>query len=134
MSYMSDPVADMLARIKNAYTANMDAVSIPYSRLKGEIVRIFEEEGYIRSHEIKKNEGIQGVIKIHLKYKKDNVCAINGLKKISKPSLRVYAEKDKIPRVLGGFGTVIVSTSKGILTGKKARESGVGGEVICSVW
>ena len=73
MSYMSDPVADMLARIKNAYTANMDAVSIPYSRLKGEIVRIFEEEGYIRSHEIKKNEGIQGVIKKHIRNKKDNV-------------------------------------------------------------
>lgn len=134
MSYMSDPVADMLARIKNAYTANMDAVSIPYSRLKGEIARIFEEEGYIRSHENKKNEGVQGVIKIHLKYKKDSVCAINGLKKISKPSLRVYAEKDKIPRVMGGFGIVIMSTSNGVLTGKKARESGVGGEVICSVW
>lgn len=134
MSYMSDPVADMLSRIKNAYTANMDAVSIPYSRLKGEIARIFEEEGYIRDHEIKKNEGIQGVIKMHLKYKKDNVCAINGLKKISKPGLRVYAEKDKIPRVMGGFGTVIISTSNGVLTGRKARESGVGGEVICSVW
>ena len=134
MSYMSDPVADMLARIKNAYTANMDAVIMPYSRLKGEIVRILEEEGYIKGHEIKKDEGIQGVIKIHLKYSKDNVCAINGLKRISRPSLRVYAEKDKIPQEMGGFGTVIISTSKGLLTGKKARESGVGGEVICSVW
>ncbi|MCD4669018.1 MAG: 30S ribosomal protein S8 [Actinomycetia bacterium] len=134
MSFMSDPVADMLARIKNAYTANMDAVSIPHSRLKGEIARILEEEGYIRSYEIIKDESIQGVIKIYLKYQKDNVCAIRGLKKISKPSLRVYAEKDKIPRVMGGLGTVIVSTSNGVLTGKKARESGVGGEVICSVW
>jgi len=134
MSFMSDPVADMLARIKNAYTANMDAVSIPRSRLKGEIARILEEEGYIRNYEIIKDESIQGVIKIYLKYQKDGVCVIHGLKKISKPGLRVYAEKDKIPRVMGGFGTVIITTSKGVLTGTKARKSGVGGEVICSVW
>jgi len=134
MSFMSDPVADMLARIKNAYTANMDMLIMPYSRLKGEIARILEEEGYIRSYELKKDEGVQGVIKIYLKYKKDNECVINGLKKISKPGLRVYAGKGKIPKVMGGYGTVIVSTSKGVLTGTRARESGVGGEVICSIW
>ena len=134
MSYMSDPIADMLARIKNAYTTNMDTVIIPFSKFKGDIAGIFDEEGYIRSHEIRKDEGIQGVIKIHLKYNKNGDCAISGLKRISKPGLRVYAEKDKIPQVLGGLGVVIISTSKGVLTGSKAKKSGIGGEVICSVW
>ena len=134
MSYMSDPVADMLARIKNAYTANMDTVNIPFSKLKGEIARILEEEGFIRSHEIKKEEGIQGAIKIHLKYNNENVSAINGFRKISRPGLRVYTEKHKIPKTMGGLGIVIVSTSKGVFTDAKAREAGIGGEVICSVW
>ncbi len=134
MSYMSDPVADMLARIKNAYTTNMDTVVIPFSKFKADIANILDEEGYIRSHEIRKDEGIQGVIKVHLKYNKNGNCAISGLKRISKPGLRVYAEKDKIPKVMGGLGVVMVSTSKGVLTGSKAKESGIGGEVICSVW
>ncbi len=134
MSYMSDPVADMLARIKNAYTTNMDTVIMPFSKFKGDIAGILDKEGYIRSHEISKDEGIQGVIKIHLKYNKDGSSAISGLKKISKPGLRVYAEKDKIPQVMGGLGIVIVSTSKGVLIGSGAKKSGVGGEVICSVW
>ena len=134
MSYMSDPIADMLARIKNAYTANMDTVLIPFSKFKADIANILDEEGYIRNHEIKKDEGIQGVIKVHLKYNKNGNCAISGLKRISKPGLRVYAEKDKIPKVMGGLGVVMVSTSKGVLTGSKAKESGIGGEVICSVW
>ena len=134
MSYMSDPIADMLARIKNAYTTNMDTVLIPFSKFKADIANILDEEGYIRSHEIKKDEGIQGVIKVHLKYNKNGNCAISGLKRISKPGLRVYAEKDKIPKVMGGLGVVMVSTSKGVLTGSKAKESGIGGEVICSVW
>jgi len=134
MSYMSDPVADMLARIKNAYTANMDTVVIPFSKFKADITNILDEEGYIRSHEVRKDEGIQGVIKVNLKYNKNGNCAISGLKRISKPGLRVYAEKDKIPKVMGGLGVVMVSTSKGVLTGSKAKESGIGGEVICSVW
>ena len=134
MSYMSDPVADMLARIKNAYTTNMDTVVIPFSKFKADIANILDVEGYIRSHEIRKDEGIQGVIKVHLKYNKNGNCAISGLKRISKPGLRVYAEKDKIPKVIGGLGVVMVSTSKGVLTGSKAKESGIGGEVICSVW
>ena len=134
MSYMSDPIADMLARIKNAYTANMDTVLIPFSKFKADIANILDEEGYIRNHEIKKDEGIQGVIKVHLKYNKNGNCAISGLKRISKPGLRVYAEKDKIPKVMGGLGVVMVSTSKGVLTGSKAKESGIGGEVICSIW
>ncbi len=134
MSYMSDPVADMLARIKNAYTTNMDIVIIPFSKFKGDIAGILDKEGYIRSFEVRKDEGIQGVIKLHLKYNKDGSSAIDGLKKISKPGLRVYAEKDKIPQVMGGLGIVIVSTSKGVLIGSGAKKSGVGGEVICSVW
>ncbi len=134
MSYMSDPIADMLARIKNAYTTNMDIVVIPFSKFKGDIAKILDEEGYISSHEIRKDEGIQGVIKVHLKYNKNGSCAISGLKRISKPGLRVYAEKNKIPQVLGGLGVVIVSTSKGVLTGSKAKKSEIGGEVICSVW
>jgi len=131
---MSDPVADMLARIKNAYTTNMDTVIIPFSKFKGDIAGVLDREGYIRSFEVRKDEGIQGVIKIHLKYNKDGSSTISGLKKISKPGLRVYAEKDKIPQVLGGLGIVIVSTSKGVLIGSGAKKSGVGGEVICSVW
>lgn len=134
MSYMSDPVADMLVRIKNAYIANMDMVDIPFSKLKGEIARILEREGFIRSHEIKKDEGIQGVIKIHLKYNNKNISAINGLRKISCPGLRVYTEKNNIPRSMGGLGIVIVSTSRGVFTDAEAREAGIGGEVICSVW
>jgi small subunit ribosomal protein S8 len=112
----------------------METVNIPFSKLQGEIARILDEEGFIKSHEVKKDEGIQGVIKIHLKYNEENISAINGFKKISRPGLRVYAEKDKIPRTMGGLGIVIISTSKGVLTDAKARESGVGGEVICSVW
>jgi small subunit ribosomal protein S8 len=131
---MSDPIADMLARIKNAYTTNMDTVVIPFSKFKGDIANILDEEGYIRGHEIRKDEATQGVIKVHLKYNKNGNCAISGLKRISKPGLRVYAEKDRIPKVLGGLGVVIVSTSKGVLTGSKAKKSGIGGEVICSVW
>jgi len=134
MSYMSDPVADMLVRVKNAYVANMDTVNIPFSKLKGEIARILEREGFIRSHEVKKDEGIQGVIKIHLKYNNKNMSAINGIKKISRPGLRVYTEKNNIPRAMGGLGIVIVSTSRGVFTDAEAREAGVGGEVICSVW
>jgi small subunit ribosomal protein S8 len=134
MSYMSDPVADMLVRIKNAYVANMDTVVIPFSKLKGEIARILEREGFIRSHEVKKDEGIQGVIKIHLKYNNKNMSAINGIKKISRPGLRVYTEKNNIPRAMGGLGIVIVSTSRGVFTDAEAREAGIGGEVICSVW
>ncbi len=134
MSYMSDPIADMLVRVKNAYVANMDTVSIPFSKLKGEIARILEREGFIRSHEVKKDEGIQGVIKIHLKYNNKNMSAINGIKKISRPGLRVYTEKNNIPRAMGGLGIVIVSTSRGVFTDAEAREAGIGGEVICSVW
>lgn len=134
MSAVTDPVSDMLTRIRNGYIAKMDSVSIPYSKLKTEIARILDEEGYIRSYEIRKDENTSGLIKIYLKYNKDKKSAITTLKRISKPGLRVYAQKDEIPRVLGGLGTVILSTSKGVLTGTGAKKLGVGGEVICSIW
>lgn len=134
MSAVTDPVSDMLTRIRNGYIAKMDSVSIPYSKLKTEIARILDEEGYIRSYEIRKDENAGGLIKICLKYDKDKKSVITVLKRISKPGLRVYAQKDEIPRVLGGLGTVILSTSKGVLTGTGAKKLGVGGEVICSIW
>ncbi|HEY4695273.1 MAG TPA: 30S ribosomal protein S8 [Candidatus Hydromicrobium sp.] len=134
MSAITDPISDMLTRIRNGCIARMDSVSIPYSKLKTEIARILEEEGYIRSYEIRKDENIGGIIKIYLKYNKDKKSTIAGLKRISKPGLRVYARKDEIPRVLGGLGTVIISTPKGVLTGVGAKKQRVGGEVICSIW
>ena len=134
MSAVTDPVSDMLTRIRNGYIAKMDSVSIPYSKLKTEIARTLDEEGYIRSYEIRKDENASGLIKIYLKYDKDKKSVITTLKRISKPGLRVYAQKDEIPMVLGGLGTVILSTSKGILTGAGAKKLGVGGEVICSIW
>lgn len=134
MSAVTDPVSDMLTRIRNGYIAKLDSVSIPYSKLKTEIAMILDEEGYIRSYEICKDENVGGLIKIYLKYDKDKKSVITALKRISKPGLRVYAQKDEIPRVLGGLGTVILSTSKGVLTGTGAKKLGVGGEVICSIW
>jgi small subunit ribosomal protein S8 len=134
MSAVTDPVSDMLTRIRNGYIAKLDSVSIPYSKLKIEIAMILDEEGYIRSYEIRKDENVGGLIKIYLKYDKDKKSVITALKRISKPGLRVYAQKDEIPRVLGGLGTVILSTSKGVLTGTGAKKLGVGGEVICSIW
>ena len=134
MSAVTDPVSDMLTRIRNGYIAKLDSVNIPYSKLKIEIAMILDEEGYIRSYEICKDENIGGLIKVYLKYDKDKKSVITTLKRISKPGLRVYAQKDEIPRVLGGLGTVILSTSKGVLTGTGAKKLGVGGEVICSIW
>jgi small subunit ribosomal protein S8 len=129
---MTDPIADMLTRIRNASTARDKTVEIPFSKVKQELAKIFKEEGYIQDQEFVDN-GKQGTIRVHLKYVgKDN--AISGLKRISKPGLRVYAQKDEIPKVLGGLGIAILSTSKGIMTDRKARAEGVGGEVICYLW
>ena len=130
---VTDPTADMLTRIRNSINARMDFVDIPSSRIKIEIGKILYEEGYIKSYEVRQ-ENTSDIIRIHLKYNKDRKSVIVGLKRVSKPSLRVYAEKRKIPRVLGGLGTVIMSTSKGVLAGDKAKKIGVGGEVICYIW
>ena len=131
---MSDPIADMLTRIRNANTAKHDTVEIPASKMKKAIADILLSEGYVKAVDIVE-DGKFETIKITLKYGADkNEKIITGLKRISKPGLRVYASKDELPRVLGGLGTAIISTNKGVLTDKEARKLGVGGEVLCFVW
>lgn len=129
---MTDPIADMLTRIRNATIVKDKVVEIPSSKIKTELAKIFKEEGYIEDYEMVE-DGKQGIIRVYLKYNgKEKV--ISGLKRISKPGLRVYAQKDEIPKVLGGLGIAVMSTSKGIMTDRKARVEGIGGEVICYVW
>ncbi len=131
---MSDPVADMLTRIRNANTAKHDTVDVPSSKMKLAIAQILFDEGYIKKFDIVE-DGAFKTIRITLKYGADrNEKMISGLKKISKPGLRVYAGKEDMPRVLGGLGIAIVSTNQGVITDKKARELGVGGEVLAFVW
>ena len=131
---MSDPIADMLTRIRNANTAKHDTVDVPASKMKIAIADILVNEGYITKYDIVE-EGNLNTIRITLKYGADkNEKVISGIKKISKPGLRVYAGKDELPRVLGGLGTAIISTNQGVITDKEARKLGVGGEVLCFVW
>ncbi len=131
---MSDPIADMLTRIRNANTAKHDTVDVPSSKMKLAIAQILLDEGYIKKFDIV-DDGAFKNIHITLKYGADkNDKIISGLKKISKPGLRVYAGKDQLPKVLGGLGIAILSTNQGIITDKKARELGVGGEVMAFVW
>lgn len=130
---MTDPVADMLTRIRNANTVGHATVDIPASRMKKSIADILIKEGYIKGYDIIE-EGSQGTIRVQMKYGADKERVISGIKKISKPGLKVYAKKDEVPRVLGGLGIAIISTSKGIISDKEARKQGVGGEVICYVW
>lgn len=131
---MSDPIADMLTRIRNANTAKHDTVDVPSSKMKVAIADILVNEGYVKSYEIIEN-GVQKTMRITLKYGADkNEKVITGVKRISKPGLRVYANTDELPRVLGGMGTAIISTNKGVITDKQARKLGVGGEVIAFVW
>jgi len=131
--YVIDPIADMLTRIRNANDARHEAVDIPASRMKKEIAQILLDEGFIKEYEII-DDGKSGIIRIKLKYGVNKEKAITGLKRISKPGRRVYVNKDELPRVLGGYGIAIISTSKGVMTDKKARKEGVGGEVLCYVW
>ena len=131
---MTDPIADMLTRIRNANTAKHDTVDVPASKMKDAIANILLEEGYIKAVDIVE-EGKFKTIHITLKYGKDkNEKIISGIKRISKPGLRVYAGKDELPKVLGGLGIAIISTNKGVLTDKQAREAQVGGEVLAFVW
>lgn len=130
---MTDPIADMLTRIRNANTVRHEKLEVPASKMKREIAEILKREGFIRDVEyIEDNK--QGILRIYLKYGKNNERVITGLKRISKPGLRVYAKSHEIPRVLGGLGIAIVSTSKGLLTDKEARRQQVGGEIIAYVW
>ena len=130
---MTDPIADMLTRIRNANTVGHDTVDIPSSKMKKSIADILKNEGYIKGYEIIE-DSVQDTIRITLKYGAHKEHVISGLKKISKPGLRVYAKRDEVPRVLGGLGIAIISTSNGVISDKEARKLGVGGEVICYVW
>lgn len=130
---MTDPIADMLTRIRNANAAKHETVELPASNMKKEIARILLEEGFVKGYDVIE-DGKQGLIKVQLKYAKTGEKVISGLKRISKPGMRVYTSREDIPKVLNGLGISIISTSKGILTDKQARAEKVGGEVICYVW
>ena len=130
---MTDTIADMLTRIRNANVVKHETVDVPASNMKKELARILLEEGFIRGYDVIE-DGKQGIIRIQLKYGQTGERVISGLKRISKPGMRVYADKHEVPRVLNGLGISIISTSKGILTDKQARKENVGGEVICYVW
>lgn len=130
---LTDPIADMLTRIRNANRALHDSASMPTSRIKEEIARILKEEGYIRDYSVVPAEPVPMLV-VELKFAKDRRRVITDLKRVSKPGRRVYAGKNRLPRVLGGLGTAIMSTSSGIITSRQAAERGVGGEVIAFVW
>ena len=130
---MTDPIADMLTRIRNANTVGKTTVEVPASNMKKSIAGILTEEGYIKGFDVVEDNK-QGIIKVQMKYGPENQKVINGIKKISKPGLKVYAKADDIPRVLGGLGIAIISTSNGVISDKEARKLGVGGDDICYVW
>ena len=131
--HITDAIADMLTRVRNAGTAKHETVDIPASNIKKDIARILLDEGYVKNFELIE-DGKQGLIRIVLKYTGNKQNVITGIKRISKPGLRVYANKDELPKVLGGLGVAVISTSKGIMTDKKARNEGVGGEVLAFIW
>jgi small subunit ribosomal protein S8 len=133
MGVITDPIADLLTRIRNANTANHPSVDIPASKMKYAVAEILKEEGFIRAVE-RVQEGPQGTLRVTLKYGPEKEKVITGLRRISRPGLRVYTGRGEIPRVLGGLGLVIMSTSKGIMSGKRAKREGCGGEVLAYVW
>ena len=130
---VTDPIADMLTRIRNANQMRYKEVEVPASKLKLEIARILKEEGFIADYKVKKNE-VQSIIVLYLKYSDKKERVITGLKRISKPGLRVYAKAEEVPRVLNGLGIAIISTSKGVMTDKEARRQNLGGEVLAYIW
>lgn len=130
---MTDPIADMLTRIRNSNNAKHDSVDVPASNIKKEVAKILLNEGFIKGFDVIE-DAKQGIIRIDLKYGKNSEKVISGIKRISKPGLKVYVKNNEIPRVLGGLGIAVLSTSKGMMTDKQARSENVGGEVICYVW
>ena len=130
---MTDPVADMLTRIRNANMAYTEQIAMPSSKLKAAVAQILKDEGYIRDFLVEPTQP-QATLRLALKYTKDRERVLTGIRRISKPGLRVYTKSDEIPRVLGGLGVAIVSTSKGLLTDREARKAGVGGEILAYVW
>ena len=131
---VTDPIADMLTRIRNAITVRHDRVAVPASNLKIELARLLTEEGFIVNYDVLKSGTPQAFINIYLHYRDRNIPAIVGLKRVSKPGLRVYVGKGEIPRLYGGLGVALLSTSEGVMTGKQAWRKGVGGELLCYVW
>ena len=131
--HITDPIADMLTRIRNANTAKHETVEIPASNMKKQIAQILVDEGYIKSYNVI-DDGKQGVIKVILKYGPNKSSVLRGAKRVSKPGLRIYVGKDEIPKVMRGLGVAIVSTSKGVMTDRAARKNGVGGEVLAFIW
>ena len=130
---MTDPIADMLTRIRNGNNAKHDSVDVPASNIKKQLAQILLDEGFVKGYDVI-DDGKQGIIRVDLKYGAHNEKVISGIKRISKPGLRVYVKSDEVPRVLGGLGIAVLSTSRGIMTDKNARKEGIGGEVICYVW
>lgn len=130
---ITDPISDMLTRIRNAIKVKADKVDIPASRMKIELSKILKEEGFIKSYKIIKDKK-QGIIRINLKYTSEGDSVISNLQRISKPGRRVYVSKDEIPHVMGGLGIAILTTSQGVMTDKECRHKGVGGEVLCYIW
>tara|TARA_B100000686_G_C16269413_1_gene703274 strand:- start:162 stop:557 length:396 start_codon:yes stop_codon:yes gene_type:complete len=130
---LTDPVADMLTRIRNANQALQETVEMPSSRLRSDIAQLLQDEGYIESFQVKSGSSYDTLL-IVLRFGENRERVINGLKRVSKPGHRIYARKERLPRVLGGMGTAVISTSKGIMTGRRAEELGIGGEVLCFVW
>jgi len=129
----TDPIADMLTRIRNAVQARKKEVSLPSSGIKIEIAKILREEGFIRNYKVIEDKK-QGILNIILKYAEDNQNVITGIRRVSSPGCRIYCTKDSVPKVLDGLGLAIVSTSKGLMSGQKCEETGIGGEVLCSIW
>jgi small subunit ribosomal protein S8 len=130
---MSDPLADMLTRIRNARMVKLDSLEMPHSKLRSGVAEILKKEGYISDYQVIKDNK-QGVLKISLKYDQNRNPVISGLKRVSKPGCRVYVKSDDIPKVMSGLGIAIISTSSGILSDREARKSGIGGELLCTVW
>jgi small subunit ribosomal protein S8 len=130
---MTDPVADFLTRVRNAIRAKQQKVDVPASKLKTEMARILKEEGYIANYKATEENG-QKLLRVYLKYGNNNEAAISNLERVSKPGCRVYVGRTEIPRVLGGLGINILTTPRGVMTGRDARKSGVGGEILCQVW
>ena len=130
---MTDPIADMLTRIRNANTAQLERVDMPASRFKVELAKILKAEGFIRAYKLI-DDSRQGILRVYLKFGPGNERVIQGLKRVSRPGLRVYRQAAQIPRVFSGMGVTVVSTSQGLMTGKAARERSLGGEVVCHVW
>lgn len=130
---MTDPIADMLTRVRNGSRSFHETVAIPGSKMKTEIARILKQEGYVKDYQVVRENGHE-MLRVELKYGRDRERAIAGIRRISKPGLRVYVNKDDIPRVLGGLGIAVISTSKGLMTDREAKKAGLGGEIVCYIW